>query len=265
MRVEVRPIERKQWHGKKGKDSFAQPKTVEVLYNAEKGIYDTGLNEQETEKYSKLMGVNLGNQFNFTEPHEFWSSKASWTNLPNQTLVLDTEKNAEFVKVANLKASKFVANSLKEHEDGLWPDATHVIYSEEEEMELKASKFQIQQKASVSLINMSSDGKADLVQILAEKTVKGRSQNFIDGMISELIETKPQEVIRFISMGKEEVTIRASVMELLSKGILNKQAGRVYYMGEQIALDYEDAVKYFKDPENSRMRVMLMENYRAND
>ena len=47
MLVEVRPLPEKKWHGKKGKDSFAQPKTIEVLYDEKLGAYATGLTEEE--------------------------------------------------------------------------------------------------------------------------------------------------------------------------------------------------------------------------
>jgi hypothetical protein len=259
MLVEIKPLPVEKWHKKKGKDSFSQPKTIEVLYNNETGRYDTGLSEEDAEKYGKAMGVDLGDNFNPNEPHPHWSTKAAWISLPNQTLILDTVKNSEFVKVANLKASKYVANSMKEYNEGLWPDATHVIYSEEEEREEKATKFQIEQQVSVKLNGMSLDAKTAIVRVLSKIPIKSNSQNFIDGVIYDLLKEDPNEILRVLNMGKEEVTVRATVLELLQKNILTKQAGKIQYMGEVIALDYEDAIKYFKDPNNMEMKVRLME------
>jgi hypothetical protein len=259
MLVEIKPLPVTKWHGKKGKDSFAQPKTVEVLYDSNTGAYATGLTTEEQDKYGKLIGVDLSETFLPDTPHPFYGSKASWVNLPNQTLVFDTIRNLDYVKVANCKASKYVANSMKEYEDGLWPEATHVIFSEEEEMELKASKFQLVQAASVKLVDKTLDGKIAIVQILSNKNVKGRSANFVDGILSELVQEKPEEVIRVLSMDKEEVVTRATVLELLQKNILTTQGQAVFYMGNQIGLDYEDAIKYFKDPNNAAMKVRLLE------
>ena len=42
-KIEVKPIDRKQWHNKKGKESFTLPKIREVLYDQDTGEYATGL------------------------------------------------------------------------------------------------------------------------------------------------------------------------------------------------------------------------------
>lgn len=262
MLVEIRPLPLTKWHGKKGKESFTQPKTVEVLPNVQTGKYDTGLDEEQTAKYSKITGLDLSDTFIPDVPHPFWSTKAAWIPLPNNTLVLNSDNNFEYIKIANCKTSKYVANSMAEYNQGLWPDATHVIFSEEEEMELRASKFQIQQKASVKLMDYSLDAKIALVQILSKKTVKGRSANFIDGLVSELVENEPAEVLRVLNMNKEEATTRANVLEMLSKNVLTQQGEAIFYMGNPIGFDYEDAVKYFQDPNHVEMKVRLLEKIR---
>lgn len=259
MLVEIRPLPIQKWHKKKGKEAFAQDKTVEVLYSEELGKLATGLTEEEAIEYGKKLGVDLSDRFNPDEPHPFWTSKASWIPLPNKTLIFNDQRPSDFVKIANCKTSKFVANSLAEYQAGKWPDATHVIFSEEEEMELKATKFQLKQKAGVQLIEASLERKIALVQILSNKTVKGRSPSFIDGIISEIVEEKPEELLKALSMDKEEVIVRSSVLELLQKNILTKQGSAIYYMGDKIGLDYEDTVKYFKDPNNAVMKVTLLE------
>lgn len=257
--VEVRPLEVKKWHGKKGKEAFGQPKTIEVLFSNVTGKYDTGLSEEEAKEYGKRMGADLTDTFNPMEPHPFWSSKASWVVLPNQTTVFNTDKDRDFVKVANLKASKFVANSLKEYNEGKFPDATHVIFSEEEEMESKAAKFELRQQASAKLIDYSLEARATIIQVIENKNVKGRSQSFVNGVLSEIVENKPEELLRVMSMDKEETVTRANVLELLQKGVLRKVGGTIQYMGEKLAVDYEDMVKYMKNPDNSVMKVRLLE------
>src|SRR5690349_20055934 len=101
MKVEVRPIESKKWHGKKGKESFKQPMTIEVLYDPATGRLATGLTDEEAEKYSKLLGVDLSDNFNMLEPHPYWSTKAASIKLENHTVIYDTEKPLDYVKVKN--------------------------------------------------------------------------------------------------------------------------------------------------------------------
>jgi hypothetical protein len=265
IKVEVRPLDRKSWHGKKGKESFAQPKAVEALYEHTTGKYATGLTEDEAIKYGKLIGADLSDTFNPSEPHPYYSTKPGTVMLQNHTMIFDISKPAEYVKVKLMKANKLVANSMKEYEEGKWPDATHVIFDEEEEVSSKANKVQLRRKASAMLLEMSDDSKANIIQILSKKSVKGRSGNFIDVEIDAIIQNNEPnqpgilEFTELVSMGREEVAVRASVLNLLQRDILTKEAGSIYYMGELIGIDYEAAVEWFKSPSNAKLKVAILE------
>jgi len=54
--VELRPIENVRWHGKSGKDNFAQDKSSQILYNPSTGKYATGLTEEEAKKIWRVNG-----------------------------------------------------------------------------------------------------------------------------------------------------------------------------------------------------------------
>ena len=76
MKIEVRPIERKTWHGKTGKDSFTRPKTLQALVNAETLEYATGLNTKEEEEYGKIFKQDLSKMYSHETPHLFWDSNS---------------------------------------------------------------------------------------------------------------------------------------------------------------------------------------------
>lgn len=258
-KVEVKPLEKKKWHGKTGKDNFSKPKIIEVLYDEETGAYATGLTPEEATAYSKKMGVDLSDQFNPEIPHPYWSTKVACISLPNHTLVLDTDKASDYVKIKNLKASKFVANSLKEYEEGMWPFATHIIYDEVGEADIKASKLQLRNKAIIKTAEMSVDAKIALIQVVRNKNLKGKSNNFVDVEMSDVIEKEPAQVLKYIEMGKDEVTLRAQILELIQKNILTKQDRAIYYMGDRLAEDYEACIEWFKNPENNRTKIIILE------
>lgn len=259
MKVEVRPLPRVQWHGKKDKETFAVPKVIEALYDSETGKYATGLTDEEAAKYGKLLGVDLNPNYDYTVPHPFYSSKTAWVTLPNNTQFFDTEKHIEYVKIKLMKAHKWVANSYQEWLDGKWPEATHYIFDENEQIDQKATKAQQREKAYGYLGKMSADDKINIIQIITNKSLKGRKNNFIDAEIDDILSNKPEEFIRNVEMGKEEVQTRATVLELIGKGILTKDGNAIYYMGELLGVDYEEVIKYFKNPNNQRMKVSIME------
>ncbi len=274
MKVEVRPIDNKKWHGKKGKESFAQPKAVEALYDERTGALATGLSKEDSngataagfgvKRLSILMpGVDLTDTFNPNEPHPFWSTKAATVMLLNNTMIFDTDKPIDEIKVKLMKANKMVANSQKELDEGKWPDATHIIFDEEEDVEIKASKIELEEEAIEIAAKMSLDDRIAMVQILSNRSIKGRSPSFVRVELRSVIEADPLTFLKYAKMGREEVHVRASVLELIQKGILNKENQSVYYMGELVGIDYEAAVEWFKNPQNSKMKVMILEKNNA--
>lgn len=259
MKVTVKPLPKETWHGKEGKESFTRPKKVEVLYSIEEGGYATGLTEDDEIKYGKILGVRLDNKFDLEEAHPYWGSKAGVITLPNHTVIFDTEKPSEYVKIKNMKASKDVANSLAEFEKGLWPEATHYIFDEEEEISVTASKIAKRNKCLTMAAGMSSDEKLHVIQILSNKSFRGRSTDFADVEIDNIIENSPEEFYNLTKMTKAELVARGTILEALLKHKLVKEGAKIMYMGEIIGHDIDQAVEYFLDPNNQAMKVAILE------
>lgn len=257
MIVEVRPIEKKKWHGKNGKENFTQPLVLECLYDSLTGGYATGLTEEERIKYEKLLGVDLSDKYT-EEPHPFWGSQAGKIKLPARTTIFDTTKPMDFIKVKNLKASKFIANSMREYEEGLFPDAVFVIYDEAEQAKLLAGKIQVMRKANQLAGKMTSDEKVNVIQILSGKSMRNQSQDFLDVEIDRLIKDNVDEFIRLVKSDSATTYIRASLLEGIHRNILTKEGNAVFYMGDKIGFDLDDAVAYFTDPQNQEIKASIL-------
>lgn len=260
--IEIRPLPLKKWHGKKDNESFTLPKSFEVLVNPETGRFDTGLTPDETVKYSKLMGVNLDDTYT-GEAHPYFSQKQAWVELPNKTFFFDTRTPQQFIKYKHCLVSDQVANSQKEYDEGKWPNATHVIYDEEQVMAEKAKDaFQVKQ-AWETVGKLSMDDQIGIVHLVMGKSPRGRSADFIMGKLKEAIEQNPSEFNRIFALGREEVVLRDKIKDLLYNRILTQEQNTIYYMGEPIASDEEDAVKWFKDPNNSQLKTRILEQLKA--
>lgn len=256
--VEIRPLDIPKWHGKKGEEAFTQPHTIECLYDPLTGGYATGLTEGEEKKYAKKLGVDLSSTFNQDEPHPFWNSKMGRVKLENATMIFDDVKNLDFVKVKMLKASKYVANSIKDWESGLYPEATHVIYDETEEESIKATKALKRQEAVKLSLELSGDDKASIVQILTGKSVRGRSDNYMIGEIDDLISERLDDFIREAKKDKKDLYVRGAVLEAIHRNILTKEGTSVFYLSDKIGFDFESAVEWFKDPQNQNMKTSIL-------
>jgi hypothetical protein len=260
MIVEVRPIPQDKWHGKKNKESFSRPIGIEVLYDLDLRRYATGLTEEETAKYSKLLGKDLTDNFNPEEPHPYWSSKQAIISLQNVTNLFNTDNPIDWVKVKNMKASKLVANSQEEYDAGKWPSAKFVIYDEAQEVSIKAVKLDLKDKCVSFLQKMTLEDKQNVTMILSNKSMRGKSENFVRVEIEELITKDPGEFLRIASMGKDQVAIRALVLEGLYKRDLTKENLAIKFMGETIGISVDDAVSnLLNNPDYNRVKVALLE------
>jgi hypothetical protein len=258
--VEVRPIEKERWHNKKGKDSFKRPVTIEALIDVNTGQFATGLSTEDRERLEKATGQNLSPDYMVGKPHEFWNSPAAAIKLEYKTNIFDTKKAFDEIKVKVLKASDLVANSMKEYEEGKFPNAIFVIFDETEEVERKASKAAIKRKVVIESSKLTKSRKAEIVQILSGVSVKNQTEDYIDLKLDEEIEDKgPDKVLAIIQRDKARTSLHALVLEAIQKNVLRKEGTAVYYMDDQVGFDLESAIDYFADSKNQALKAQILE------
>ena len=238
-RLEIRPIEKRRWHGKSGSESFKRPHKIKALVNASTMEYDTGLTPEDA-------------------PHPFWDSNAATLTLENNTMFLNLDNPLEYIKSRFAKKSRFVANSMLEYEQGLWPDATHVIFDESEEIEVKATKVAMQRQAVIKSAELSKDRKIQIILILSGKNLKGRSDNFIEVELDKLVQKEPRELLRHIDMDTEDISLHALIEESLQKSVLRKSGHKILYMDHVLGGDVLDVIQYLKQPDNQDLKLRLM-------
>jgi hypothetical protein len=273
MKIEVKPLERSKWHGKKGAESFTRDKTLNVLVDGETRQYATGLDYvnkvftdpddskrklTEAEYYGKLLKVDLSNQFIDGVLHSFWDSKTAKIKLKNSTMILDTNLPLDYIKIKALKASKFVANSMKDWEDGNYPEASHVITDEEEEIEIKASKLAIKKSAIIESSKLSLDKKIQIILIISGQNMKGKSNDFVEVELDKITEKNPTEVLRHIKMDSKEMSLHAMILEALQKNVLRKEGHKILYIDSVIGSDIYDVIEYFTKDENQDLKLRIL-------
>lgn len=259
MKVEVRPIERKKWHGKKGQESFTRPIKLNVLVDTNTMRYATGLTEEEEEKYGKLLNADLSSHYNPEVPHPFWDSNMGIIKLKNSTMVFETDMPLDYVKVKNLKASKYVANSMKEYEEGMFPEATHVIFDEREEIEVQAAKIAMKDRAKSLVSELSKERKIQLIMLIEGKNLKNQSDSYVIVEMDKVLASSPKEVLRYLDMDKESMTTQALVEECLQKNVLQKKGHKIFYSDSNLGTDVVDVADYLNDIENQDLKLRLME------
>lgn len=260
MKIEVRPIDRKKWHGKTGKDNFTRPKKVQALVDSETMKYATGLSEEDIKMLQDKHNISydLTSNFNPEKAHPFWDSSISVIKLENATMFFSTDKALDFIKIKMMKSSKYVANSMADYEAGLYPEATHVLIDETEEVELKATKIAIKKKAIVESTKISKDKKIQLIMIIGGKNVRGKSDGLVEVELDKLLEKNSKDVLRYIQMDDTEVSLHSMILECLQKSILRKEGHKIFYHDSVLGGDVFDVIKYLKNDENQDLKLRLM-------
>jgi hypothetical protein len=257
-KVEIRPLPIPKWHGKQGKESFARPTKIRALVDTSKNEYSTGLTPQEVKEYSKLLQQDLSPIFKADKPHEFWDGSQAFVKLLNSTQYLDTSKPLDFIRYKICKASPFVANSMKEWEEGKFPRATHVLYDELEEIEMKASKVALKTKATIECAKLSLDKKVQLILIIEGKIMKGKSSNFVDVVLSEMIDKKAEEILMTLNMEAEDLYLKSLVLEALQKNVLRRENYKIKYFDSSLGSEVMDVVQLLKKPDNEQLKLHIV-------
>lgn len=259
MKIEVKPLPIVNWHSKSKIDSFKRPIAIQALFDTNTSKYGIDMNDEEIKEYSEKLSINLDPTFNYNKPHDFYDSSQGTIKLENSTMIFDTDKARDYVLWKILRASPFIANSLEEWEKGNYPEATHYIHDEESEASIKASKYEVKQSCFVEAAKLPMDEKINLAIILSDKVLRGRSANFVNVAINDIIDSNPAAFLRYVKMDKIELNIRATIIEALKKNILTKEGLSIVYMGQVIAVDFEEAVSWFKDKNNQKLKLAIME------
>lgn len=259
MRIEVRPINRKRWHGKTGSESFTSPLRLQALVDTDTLQYATGLTPDDIKFLQKKHNVIVDLSPNYTKdtPHPFWDSSQAVVTLEDNTMFFDTDNWLDFIRVKIMKASKYVANSQKEYEEGLWPEATHVIFDEREEIEAKASLVAIRNQCTIAMSKKAKGEKLQAILILTGRNLKGMSDDHIEVEIASLIQNEPRKVQAFLQSKPEDNLVKALVKEALLKNVLQRRSGKIFYYDSMLGLSEEEVADYLMKAENQDFKIRL--------
>lgn len=264
MIVEIRPREQPTWHGKKADENFSRPITIVPAIDPSTMQYQVSLSDSEWKRL-KSTGYDLSLDAKIDTPHPTWDGAIGAVKLEPNTMTFNTDNPIELIKLGVIRAAKtHVAPSLEEADNNSeYSKATHYIFSEEEDVAVKATKIQKKQEANKMLFEMPTEKQAAIATLVLGISTKSRSTDFIRTKADEAVETDPDAVLKWAKMKQEDFTLHTMIQELLLLSVLVKSGGAITWMGETLGYSAEEAIKYLKDPNNQAMRLKLLEIYKS--
>lgn len=265
MIVEIRPInEGDKWHGKTGSDVFSRPIHWPAGLDPNTRLYRVDLTDEDIEFFSKSSyDISVTPQWDEQGrlvPHPTWDTQLGTVELPRMnTKVLDTENVLDRLHYAVVKKCPLVAPSLEKAKDGSYPEAEFYIHSEELTIAAKEKEVAVRRNATKLSFEMTPEDKKNVIWILKQVDVTGKSDQFVDVLIEEIVNKEPKKFVQYGTMDKAEFKIMGMIHEAIYKGVLIKDGESILWGTEQIGTDLNDAIEYLKKDKNQPMRVRIMD------
>lgn len=260
-KIEIRPIVKESWHKKQGEENFTRAKKIRALVDSDTNLYCTGLTDKDIKDLEKRgVTYDLSPNFRYDQAHPFWDSNVAAIKLENRPQFLYPEtKPLDAIHLSIIKASKFVANSLAELEEGFFPDATHVIIDSDVLVQKKASKVKVRNSAIIAAQKLSASRQKALILVLSGKNCRSRSADFTATALDEIIEKDAEKVLEFIALSKEDLEAQALVLEALQKNIFRKDGHKIMYQESVLGVDVSNVVEYLDLPANQDLKIRVLE------
>lgn len=267
MNILIKPLDRPRWHGKVGSESFFQPKIIRAVPDPQTMTYNIELdNEKEKYKdpvnpnikltelqyYSKLLRQDLSTQFNYEKPHPFYDGPLGIVKLENSELLLDTNNPLHYMQYKICLSSPIVANSIEEYEEGLFPEATHIIFNEDIEKERKYKIIEGRKAARKVIEKQSKQKRLDLLLLITGRNYKNESPEDIDIAVEDMINNNYAEIIN--TLEDKSFSFKARIEEGLQRNILVEEKGIITYFGTTVGSNVNEVIEFFEDDENNELK-----------
>lgn len=249
-----------EWHSLHEINMSRMPNTFETIrafYDNELGRYATGLSDEEIIRYSEILKRDLTPSFN----NDFWATEIK-LKIGNDGLILDPSNPLDEVKIAVAKANKYIANSLKEWKNGLWPDAKFVIKNEREEAEVEEASINVKLEASKLFDKLSPAKRKQLLKLYG-KGANNVTDSFVTAKLYAEMENNPKGFIKKASMDAKELDIRSTLFDLENLGIIVNKGGQLTYNDDILGYDRDDAVANLMKPKAQELVIALKEKLEA--
>lgn len=219
-------------------------------YYDERGLMYTGLTEEDRERLSKELQVDLRPSSPYW--HDF---KIVMTDKVHELYVLkDSVQELQYLFLTG--GHKRIANSITDADFGI---KDYYIVDENKEAEVANNKAAIKIKANKLFSSLSTENKKDIL-----KLYPGFTGINLDTTSSDIIEAKlyaelEKDSIGFINKAEDKKRdTKILIKDLVQATILRKNKSSFYYGDDFIGHDEESAISYIDDPVRQSLKVDLM-------
>jgi len=263
LKIEIRPIPDR--NGIKAfsenLEYFSQAHILAPFVNPVSLKYDTGLNKSDVEFLEEeKFPYNLDNNYKKGEPHEFWESSQVKVELKNSPIFLFPGKSLiDFVKWKYLLVNNYIYNSEEEMKSGTKPQATHYIYNQNEETELRATELEKRNSLIKKVSNLSLKRKRDIILIIENESTDNKNENYLTVAFEDIMRDKDKvsQLTLLLEKDVEDVSLSAEIKSAIQKNVLRKTKKGVFYFETNLGFSEEDVKEFLSKDENQEILLNI--------
>lgn len=246
----IKIIDRKKWHGIDSKDFPAQPTTHQA--DVHEGLWQIRLSEAEI-KELKSKGVDVSSRiFNQAEAHPVFDNPLYMPTLNDGTTIFNLDDPSDLVKFGIAKGLSVVAGSKADADEN--GNFLYYIFSQGEEEQSKAKKFEDIQSAYIKLSKLNVQQKKDIALILLGKEVKNDVE--INAAFDDIFKTQLEEFMMYSEQSTDLVAMKALASRAINKLYIQKKDGKYVYGDIEMGFNIEDITQYLG--KNQELADVLM-------
>lgn len=223
--------------------------------------YVVAIPEGRLKELEQTTGFNLS--LNYTgAAHEFWGTAQGRVKLPLHPMVFDETNPLHEIQIGIAKAHPAVAPSLAAYNAGQYPQAIFVIVQDQEDVKIRAAKYELQDQAIVALRELTPERKRQIIAIAYGKTARNMSDDDKTVILRQLIDDNPKKLLQLINISEEELKIRSIIIEGVYARVIEKKGSTHYYNGELLGTQTgmeDDAINFLNDPNNKPVYDQILD------
>lgn len=264
LKIEIRPIPNRGDIRKYSEnlEYFSQSHTIAAFVNPTSLKYETGLSDEDI-SFLKEKGFpyDISNHYEHKKAHPFWESSLAKMELKSTPVFLHPGENLmDFVKYKYLLKSRYIYLSEAEIKEGSKPEATHYIYNESLENEVKATELEFKHNLIRIIGAKSLQRKRQLVLILLNEDTSNKDDNYLMITLDRVMSDKKlaRELSVLLEKSSEDITLTANIKIAMQRNILKKTNQGIFYFESKLGLNEADVKEFLEKPENQDILLTIL-------
>ena len=262
FRIEIRPIEDRKGVREYSKEleMVASKHVIAPYLQGGSNMFATGLNDDDLEYLAEQKcPYDLNPIYQEGKP-SFWLSQMIKIELPVTPLFLHPYRSIlDFLKWKYLLVSSYVYKNKEEIKTGSKTGATHYIYNESEDIQIKAAEIESKQSLAIKLSKLTLEKKRNLILIIFNENTENKDDNYLSVRLDDAMQSKDtKEKLEYLLVEDDSlINLKALIKKAVGKNVIRRTKEGYFHFENNLGVLEEDVIKYLLKPTSQEVLLSI--------